>query len=67
MSGIMDTAKTLAITYKIQGGQGISFSKIRPKGAGVGAEYESDGIVPFMRLFNTVTDSVSQGEQEKVR
>lgn len=65
MSGIMDTAKTLAITYKIQGGQGISLSKLRPKGAGVGSEYESDGIVPFMRLFNTVTDSVSQGGARK--
>lgn len=65
MAGIMETAKTLAITYKIQGGQGISLSKIRPQGVGVGEEYISDGIVPFMRVFNTVTDSVSQGGARK--
>lgn len=65
MSGIMDVAKTLAITYKIQGGQGISLSKIRPKGTKIGTEYISDGIVPFMRIFNTVTDGISQGGARK--
>lgn len=65
MNGILDTAKTLGITYKSQGGQGISLSKIRPAGTPVGEHYESDGIVPFMRLFNEVTNTVSQGGARK--
>ena len=65
MDGILDTTKTLGITYKSQGGQGISLSKIRPAGTPVGEHYESDGIVPFMRLFNEVTNTVSQGGARK--
>lgn len=65
MNGILDTTKTLGITYKSQGGQGISLSKIRPSGTPVGEHYKSDGIVPFMRLFNEVTNTVSQGGARK--
>lgn len=65
MDGMLDTTKTLGITYKSQGGQGISLSKIRPAGTPVGEHYESDGIVPFMRLFNEVTNTVSQGGARK--
>lgn len=65
MSGILDTVKTLGTTYKAQGGQGISLSKIRPKGTPIGGHYKSDGIVPFMRLFNSVTETVSQGGSRK--
>ena len=65
LDGIMDTAKHLAMTYKAQGGQGISLSKIRPKGASIGGKFKSDGIVPFMEIFNTVTESVSQGGSRK--
>ena len=62
---IMNTAKRLAMTYKAQGGQGISLSKIRPKGSMIGGKFKSDGIVPFMEIFNTVTESVSQGGSRK--
>lgn len=65
LDGIMDTAKRLAMTYKAQGGQGISLSKIRPKGSMIGDKFKSDGIVPFMEIFNTVTESVSQGGSRK--
>jgi ribonucleoside-diphosphate reductase alpha chain len=65
LDGILDTAKTLAMTYKAQGGQGISLSKIRPKGSSIGGKFKSDGIVPFMEIFNTVTESVSQGGSRK--
>lgn len=61
LEGIMQTAKDIAMTFKAQGGQGISLSKIRPKGSLINGVYESDGIVPFMEIFNTVTASVSQG------
>lgn len=61
LSKIMQCAKDIAMTFKAQGGQGISLSKIRPKGALIGGKFPSDGIVPFMNVFNTVTESVSQG------
>ena len=61
LDGIMKTARDIAMTFKAQGGQGISLSKIRPKGSLIKGTFESDGIVPFMEIFNTVTASVSQG------
>ena len=61
LDSIMDTATDIAMTFKEQGGQGLSLSKIRPKGALIRDAFESDGIVPFMEIFNTVTSSISQG------
>lgn len=63
--GIMDLAQKMALTYKAQGGQGVSLSKIRPKGSKISGGYESDGIVPFMEIFNTTTASISQGGSRK--
>lgn len=65
LEGIMDTASKIALTFKAQGGQGISLSKVRPKGAMIKGGFASDGIVPFMHIFNTVTESVSQGGSRK--
>lgn len=65
LEGIMDAAKNIAMTFKAQGGQGISLSKIRPKGSSIAGKFKSDGIVPFMEIFNTVTESVSQGGSRK--
>lgn len=65
VEGIMDLAKKMALTYKAQGGQGVSLSKIRPKGSKISAGYESDGIIPFMEIFNTTTSSISQGGSRK--
>ena len=59
LDGIMDVAHKIAMTFKAQGGQGLSLSKIRPKGSMIAGQYSSDGIVPFMNIFNTVTESVS--------
>ena len=65
LNGIMDVAHKIAMTFKAQGGQGLSLSKIRPKGSLIAGQYPSDGIVPFMNIFNTVTESVSQGGSRK--
>ena len=62
---IMETAKNIGLTFKAQGGQGISLTKLRPKGAPIGKEYTSDGIVPFMKIFNEVTAGTSQGGARK--
>lgn len=65
LSEIMNLASDLALTYKAQGGQGVSLSKLRPKGTPIGNRFESDGIVPFMEIFNKVTESISQGGSRK--
>ena len=65
LDDIMQTATDIAKTFKVQGGQGLSLSKIRPKGAKIGEQFESDGIVPFMEIFNRVTESISQGGSRK--
>lgn len=65
LDDIMQTATDIAKTFKVQGGQGLSLSKIRPKGAKIGGQFESDGIVPFMEIFNRVTESISQGGSRK--
>ena len=61
LKDILKTNTDLALTFKAQGGQGISLSKIRPKGTKIRGIYDSDGIVPFMEMFNTTTKSISQG------
>lgn len=62
---IMDVNTKIAQTFKAQGGQGLSLSKIRPKGSLIHGEYTSDGIVPFMEIFNTTTSSIQQGGSRK--
>lgn len=62
---IMDAAKDIGITFKAQGGQGISLTKLRPKGTPIKTEYYSDGIVPFMKIFNEITAGTSQGGARK--
>lgn len=65
LPGIMDVASKIAETFKAQGGQGLSLSTIRPKGTPIKDQFVSDGIVPFMHIFNTVTESISQGGSRK--
>lgn len=66
VEGMLELNKNLALTYKASGGQGLSLSKIRPKGSKVGnGNFESDGIVPFMEIFNQTTASISQGGSRK--
>lgn len=62
---IMQAAVDIGMTFKSQGGQGISLSKLRPKGTPIGKEYVSDGIVPFMKIYNEVTAGTSQGGSRK--
>ena len=62
---IMQTAMNIGLTFKGQGGQGISLSKLRPHGTAIEKEYTSDGIVPFMKIYNEVTAGTSQGGARK--
>lgn len=66
LEGILDVNTKIALTYKSQGGEGLSLSKIRPKGSPIkNGIFQSDGIIPFMELFNTTTSSISQGGSRK--
>jgi len=62
---IMNVNTKLALTYKAQGGQGVSLSKIRPKGTLIKGRYESDGIVPIMEMYNKTTEAIMQGGSRK--
>lgn len=63
---IMKTNTDIAMTFKAQGGEGVSLSKLRPKGCGINnGQFKSDGIVPFMEIFNRTTESISQGGSRK--
>lgn len=64
-NSIMQAAVDIGKTFRSQGGQGLSLSKIRPKGTTIDKRYKSDGIVPFMQIYNTVTDATSQGGHRK--
>lgn len=65
LEDILEYGKKIGLTYKAQGGQGLSLSYIRPRGAKIGETYESDGVVPFMEIFNMITSSISQGGSRK--
>jgi len=65
LEGLLELNKNIGMTYKSQGGQGISLSKIRPKGSKLSGGYETDGIVSFMEIFNSTTASISQGGSRK--
>lgn len=66
LTDIMKTNTDIALTFKAQGGQGVSLSKLRPKGCGINhGQFASDGIVPFMEMFNRTTESISQGGSRK--
>lgn len=62
---IMQALVDIGKTFKAEGGQGLSLSKLRPKGAPIGESYTSDGIVPFMKMYNEVTAGTSQGGARK--
>ncbi len=66
LNDLMQASKDIAVTFKAQGGQGISLSKLRPKGCGINnGQFESDGIIPFMEIYNRTTESISQGGSRK--
>lgn len=65
LEDIMQVNKDIALTFKAEGGQGISLSKIRPKGSLIKDRFETEGIVPFMEMFNKTTESIMQGSSRR--
>ena len=61
-SGIMDIARATAIIHQTGGGTGFDFSRLRPAGSSVGSSNgAASGPVSFMRMFDSITDTIKQG------
>jgi ribonucleoside-diphosphate reductase alpha chain len=66
MRGIMDGLTVQAMTFKYGGGQGFSFSELRPRGDVVaGTSGVASGPLSFMRLYDIATDVVKQGGKRR--
>jgi ribonucleoside-diphosphate reductase alpha chain len=61
MSQIMYTAAETGMLMKNGGGTSGYFGNLRPRGAEIKGNGESSGSVHFMKLFDSMTDVVSQG------
>jgi len=58
---IFDALKNMGIIFHFGGGIGINFSELRPKDAPLSTGGTSSGAVSFMKIFDTVTETVKQG------
>ncbi len=66
MESIMDAARVQAMTFKWGGGQGFSFSELRPRWDIVrGTSSTASGPLSFMRLYDIVTEVVKQGGKRR--
>jgi len=66
MRAIMDAATVQAMTFKWGGGQGFSFSELRPRWDIVrGTSGYASGPLSFMRIFDVVTEMVKQGGKRR--
>ena len=66
MKAIMDAAVVQALTFKWGGGQGFSFSELRPRWDVVrGTSGHASGPMSFMQIFDIVTEMVKQGGKRR--
>lgn len=62
MEGIFEAVKQAALISKAGGGVGFNFSSLRPKDSIVKSTgHKASGPISFMKVFNTMCDTVSQG------
>lgn len=66
IEGIFNTAKEAGLISKHSGGIGIHVSNLRASGSKIrGNNGFSNGLVPWMKIFNEVARSVNQGGKRK--
>ena len=63
--GIMDHLKEMAALTKYGGGVGSSFDLLRPTGSVISKGGTSSGIVPFLRMLESVIEGVKQGSSRR--
>jgi len=57
---IMDTLTEVAMLSKYGGGTAVHFSALRPKGSPISGGGVTDGVVPFIKMFDSVSAGISQ-------
>ena len=66
IEGIADAMKETMIVTKASGGVGHVYSNLRASGENIGSlNRASSGPIPFMKMFNSILDGVSQGGARK--
>ncbi len=61
----MSTTAEIGMMSKVGGGTSGYFGDIRPRGAPITNNGESDGSFNFLKLFDTTVDVISQGTARK--
>lgn len=61
IDSIMDVLKEVAIQTKNSGGTSIYINDIRPKGSKIKGGGNSEGVVPFLKMFESTINGISQG------
>lgn len=67
MASILYTASEVGMMSKYGGGTSGYFGHLRPRGAEITNNGSSSGAVHFMKLFEQMTDTVSQGSSRRGR
>lgn len=62
---IMYTASEVGIMSKYGGGTSAYFGNIRPRGSEIKNNGKSNGSFPFLKLFETTIDTISQGSTRR--
>lgn len=62
---ILETLQEVAMLSKYGGGTAIHINDIRPKGAPISKGGHSDGVVPFMKMADSVILGISQGSTRR--
>ena len=67
MASILSTASEVGMMSKYGGGTSGYFGHLRPRGADITNNGQSSGAVHFVKLFEQMTDTVSQGSSRRGR
>ena len=67
LSSILDTSSEVGMMSKFGGGTSGYFGNIRPRGSEITDNGQTSGSVHFMKLFEQMTDTVSQGSTRRGR
>ena len=62
MDSILDNVAEVGIMTKVGGGTSGYFGNIRPRGSAISTGGTSDGVISFMRLFDTAVDVCKQAK-----